>query len=372
MVEIRTVKSAADLRKFIGLPYKVYKDCPYWVPELRIEEKLMLDKEKNPSLKLCEVESFMAIKDSKVVGRVTAILNNPANEVWEEKAVRFWMLDFVEDYEVATALFAAVEDWARSKGMTRVQGPLGFCDLDKQGMLIEGFNEKDLSITIYNHPYYPEFLEKLGYSKKYDWVEYQVTTPPVVNERVDRLASLILRKNKFKILDLKSIKDAQPYLPEAFEVLNEAFAVLDGVVPLNREQADMYISENIKYISMDYLKVVLDKDGKIAGYGVAVPSLGEAKKKSKGKLFPLGLLRMMRALKKNDSLDLYFIAVRPEMQNTGVAAVILNEFTKTGIKNGIKMAETGPELESNDKVQAMWNGYESRQHRRRRCYVKDI
>ncbi|MFZ5974366.1 MAG: hypothetical protein ACOYU3_03015 [Bacillota bacterium] len=372
MVEIRKVETAADLRKFVSLPYAIYKDNPYWVPEVRTEEKAMLLPAKNPSLKYNETISFLAIKGGKAAGRVTAILNTAANEAWNESAVRFWLLDFIEDFEVAQALFAAVEDWARSKGMNRVQGPLGFCDLDKQGMLVEGFEEQDLAITIYNHPYYPQYMEKMGYTKKYDWLEFQVMTPEKPSERVQRIADLILRRNHFTILPLKTIKDIYPYLDEAFEVLNEAFRELPGVVELSREQADKYITEYIKYISPDYLCVVMDKNNKIAGYGVAVPSLGKAIRKSKGRLFPFGIFRLMRALKHNDSLDLYFIAIRPDMQNAGVSAVVLNEFTKNGIKNGIKWAETGPELEENTRMLALWKEFETRQHRRRRCYVKDL
>lgn len=372
MIEIKTVETAGDLKRYVDLPYAIYKDCPYWVPEMRAEEKAMLQPGKNPSLKLNETVSYLALKDGKPAGRVTAILNPKANEIWDERAVRFWLLDFIEDFEVAQALFAAVEEWAREKGMTRVQGPLGFCDLDKQGMLVEGFDEQDLAITIYNHPYYPQYLERMGYVKKYDWVEYQVMSPEKPNERVQRLADLILKRNSFSILKLNSIKEIYPYLDEAFEVLNEAFRVLPGVVPLTREQADKYITEYIRFISTDYLSVVMDKNGKIAGYGVAVPSLGQAIRKSNGRLFPFGLLRLLRALRHNVSLDLYFIAVRPDMQNTGVSAVILNEFQKNAIKNGIKWAETGPELEDNARVQALWKSYESRQHRRRRCYYKDL
>ena len=372
MIEIKTVKTAADLRKYVALPYKIYKDCPYWVPEMRAEEKAMLLPEKNPSLKMNEAVSFLALKEGKTAGRVTAILNAAANELWEERAVRFWLLDFIEDFEVAQALFTAVEEWARSKGMDRVQGPLGFCDLDKQGMLVEGFQEQNLAITIYNHAYYPEYLERMGYTKKYDWVEFQVMSPEKPNERVQRLADLILRRNNLSILKLNSMKDMYPYLDEAFYVLNEAFKTLPGVVPLSREQADKYITEYIKFISPDYLCAVLNKEGRIAGFGVAVPSLGKAIRKSNGRLFPLGLFRLLHALKHNVSLDLYFIAVLPEMQNTGVSAVILNEFQKNAIKNGIQYAETGPELEENTRVQALWKGYQHRQHRRRRCYYKDL
>ena len=372
MIEIREVKTPADLKKYVNLPYAIYKDCPYWVPEVRAEEKAMLIPAKNPSMKTSDTVSYLALKEGKTAGRVTAILNRAANETWNENAVRFWLLDFIEDFEVAQALFAAVEDWTRSKGMTRVQGPLGFCDLDKQGMLAEGFEEQDLAITIYNHAYYPQFMERMGYDKKYDWLEFQVKTPKVPSPRVQRLADLILRRNKFSILPLNTIKDIYPYLEEAFDVLNQAFRELPGVVELTREQADKYITEYIKFISPDYLCVVMDKNQKIAGCGVAVPSLGKAIRKSKGRLFPLGILRMLRALKHNVSLDLYFIAVRPDMQNTGVSAVILNEFTKNGIKNGIQWAESGPELEENTRVQALWKEFETRQHRRRRCYVKDL
>ena len=372
MIEIRKVKTAADLRKFVKLPYRVFKDYPNWVPEVRSEEKAMLLPGKNPSLRTNETVAFLALKDGKTAGRVTAILNSAANEAWGEKAVRFWMLDFIEDFEVAQALFAAVEEWAREKGMTRVQGPLGFCDLDKQGMLVEGFDEQDIAITIYNPPYYSEYMERMGYVKKYDWLEYQVMSPEKPSERIERLAGIIMKRNKFTILPLRTIKDIYPYLDEAFDVLNAAFRELPGVVELSREQADKYITEYIKFISPDYLCVVMDKDRRIAGFGVAVPSLGQAIRKSRGRLLPLGIFRMMRALKHNVSLDLYFIAVRPDMQNTGVSAVILNEFTKNGIKNGIRWAETGPELEENTRVQALWKEFEARQHRRRRCYMKDL
>jgi GNAT superfamily N-acetyltransferase len=329
-----------------------------------------LRRDKNPAFEFCEVKYWLAYKDRKIAGRIAGIINWRYVEKWQNKYARFGWIDFIDDENVSRALIESVEQWAKEKGMRAVHGPLGFTDLDYEGMLIEGFEELGTMATIYNYPYYPNHLEKYGYTKDIDWVEFEVKAPPEIPEKIDRIAAISLKKNNLRVLKVKKSKDLLPYAKDMFKVLEEAYKDLYGVVPLSEKQVDLYIKQYFGFIRPDYISIILDSNDRVAAFGITMPSLSKALQKAKGRLFPFGFLHLLKAMKNNSAIDLYLIGVRPDLQGKGVNSIIFNELHKIFIKNNVRTAETNVELETNYKVQAQWKHFTHRQHKRRRCYIK--
>jgi GNAT superfamily N-acetyltransferase len=371
-VEIRPVTGIRGLKQFVSFPYSLYAGNPFWVPPLRFEELQTLRWDKNPAFEFCEAKYWLALKDGKVAGRIAGILNKTYNETWEKKTLRFGYLEFIDDHRVSEALLRTVESWAKEKGVESVHGPLGFTDLDPEGMLVEGFEELGNMTTIYNFSYYPLHLEKHGYRKDVDWVEFEVKVPRGIHDKLKRLADVVARKNNLKVLQVRRRKELLPYAKEIFHVLNESYRGLYGVVPLTEKQIDMFINRYLKLIRHDYISVILDREDRVAAFGITLPSLAKALQKAWGRLFPFGLIHLLRALRKNDTVEMLLIAVRPDLQGKGVNALLMHEFNKIYVRHNILKAETNPELETNSKVQAQWKFFDTRQHKRRRCYVKHI
>jgi len=372
---ITEVKTKHQLKKFVDLPNKMYKDVPQFVPAFFGDDLDDWHHEKNPAFKYCEARAFLAYRDGQIVGRIGAILSHKSNETWNTKRMRFTQVDFIDDPEVSAKLFAVVEDWAREKGCNEVHGPLGFCDLDREGMLVEGYDKRGLFITYYNFPYYNEHLERLGYTKDVDWVEYKIMVPKVGDrnyERLSRLSEMVLKRGNFHKGIAQKRSDYKPYVKKVFELVNSAYANLYGVVKLRPEQIEKYSEKFIPLINPDYVCFVMDENDELAGFGVSCPSMEEALKKSRGRLFPFGWMHILRSLKKNTVLDLLLIAVRPELQNKGVNAVIIDHIMHSCIKNGIQYAESGPQLELNSKVLNQWKAFDIEKHKRRRCYIKSL
>lgn len=372
VVEIKEVKTARDLRKFIAFPNRIYAGNKYWVPPLRLDELNTLRRDKNPAFAFCEARYWLAYKDGKLAGRIAGIINRRYLERWGQKNARFGWLDFVDDEEVSGALLGAVEAWARENGLTGIHGPLGFCDLDREALLIEGFDELSTMATIYNHPYYPNHLEKHGYSKDADWIEFELGVPEKIPEDVERICEIVKKRLKLTVLPAKKPKDLRPYAQGVFELVNEAYKELYGVVPLSEEQIAAFIKQYFGFVNPDYVKIILDESGRMAAFGIAFPSLSRALQRSRGRLLPLGFIHLLLALRKAKRLDLMLIAVRPDLQNKGVNALLMTEITRAAIQNGVISAESNPELEVNAKVQALWKHYSSRQHKRRRVYLKEL
>ncbi|NLU52444.1 MAG: hypothetical protein GXX10_06235 [Clostridiaceae bacterium] len=372
MVKIEKVLNGSQLKEFITFPFRLYKDNPYWIPPLISDEKFTLNKKKNPAFDYCEAELWLAYKDGKVAGRIAGIINHSYINKWGNRYARFGWIDFIDDYEVSKALFDTVEAWAKEKGMEGIHGPLGFCDLDKEGMLVEGFEEMGTFITIYNYPYYKEHIEKYGYVKDAEWIEIDISIPEDkdVVSKISALASKAKEKYGLSVVPLKKNKDVIPYIPEVFDMLNKAYEHLYGVVPITDKQVKTYVNQFFSFVNVDYICLIKGQDGKLAGFGIIIPSLSEAAKKSKGRLFPFGFIRFLKAIKKNDTLDLYLVAIKPELKGKGVPYVMLDELTRTALRNGVKRAIASPELETNHAVQSMWRNYNTRIHRRRRCYLK--
>ncbi|HCK99268.1 MAG TPA: hypothetical protein DHW42_04080 [Candidatus Marinimicrobia bacterium] len=371
-IAIKKVENRRDLKKFISFPYKLYAGNKYWVPPLRFDEMNTLRRDKNPAFEFCEVKYWLAYKDGKIAGRIAGIINWRYIEKWQNRYARFGWIDFIDDEDVSKALIETVEKWAKEKDMEAVHGPLGFTDLDYEGMLIEGFEELGTMATIYNYSYYPKHLEKYGYTKDIDWVEFEVKAPPEIHEKIDRIAAISLKKNNLRVLKVKKSKELLPYAKDMFKVLDETYKDLYGVVPLSEKQVDLYIKQYFGFIRPDYISIILDSNDKVAAFGITMPSLSKALQKAKGRLFPFGFVHLLKAMKNNRAIDLYLIGVRPDLQGKGVNSIIFNELHKIFIKNNVITAETNPELETNLKVQAQWKHFTHRQHKRRRCYIKHL
>ena len=372
-VEIKRVVTRGDLRKFILFPFSIYRGNPYWVPPLLMDEYNSLSRKRNPSFEYCEAEQWLAYKGGKLVGRIMGIINPKAIEKWGARNARFGWVDFIDDMEVAGALFRTVEEWALEHGLEGIQGPMGFIDTDPEGMLIEGFEELGTLPMIYNHPYYPEMIGKLGYVKDVDWLEFEIACPTEIHEKVLRVNDLVLKRSGLHIAQVKNRRElARRYGKQLFEVIDDAYSELYGTTPLNEKQVDALIKQYLGFVSLQYAKIVVDEHDRAAAIGIAMPSLSRALQKSRGRIFPIGWIHLLHALRKPEGIDLYLVATRKEYQNRGLNALLMTEITKAAMENGVKYAETSGELETNEKVQQLWRYYDARQHKRRRVFVKSL
>ena len=372
-VEIRKVEGRKGLKAFVRFPYSIYKDDPHWVPPLDMDDMGTLSPDKNPAFAYCEAELWMAYRDGKPAGRIAGIVNRRYIEKWGQKRARFGWLEFIEDREVLAALMRTVEDWARAKGLDGIHGPLGFTDMDREGMLIEGFGELGTYATNYNKPYYPKLLAELGYAKDVDWLEYNIATPKEIPEKVRRVQELISKRTGVRIFEWKNKKQiVAKYGDEIFKLIDETYNHLYATVPLTEEQVRYYIKTYLGFVDPRFTKVIVDAEERLVGFGISMPSLSRAVQKARGRLFPLGWYHILRALKRPRTLDMYLVAVRPEYQARGVIALLMGAINASAIEAGIEDAETNVELETNIEVQGLWKDYEKRQHKRRRAFYKAL
>lgn len=373
-VEIRQVTEKSDLKKFVQFNYELYKNNPYHVPTLIEDEMATLDKDKNPAFDFCEAAYFLAYKNGKIVGRIAGIINYRANETWNQSHARFGFVDFVNDNEVVDALFGAVSSWAKAKGMDILHGPMGFTDMDKEGMLVEGFDQLGTMITIYNYAYYPKQLERIGFIKDLDWKEYKIFVPREIPERHMRISEMVKEKYGLKVLKFKTRKEILPYGPQIFETLNKAYAHLYGFSELSPAQIDYYVKMYLPVLRLDFVTVIIrEKDQAVVGFAVSMPSMSQALRRCKGKMFPLGFLHLLKALKSQPKVvDLYLMGVLPEYQNKGINALLFNDLIPIFNESGVVYAESNPELETNMSVQLQWNYFERKHHKTRRAFIKKI
>ena len=372
-VIVKEVLDRKDLLLWVRFPCELYKKDENFVPFLESDEIDTFTKEKNPSYEFCETKLFLAYKDEKVVGRIAGLVNHAYNKKWHKNSIRYTRFDFVDDYEVSAALLAAVVDWGKEMDFDEVMGPMGFNDTDHQGMLVEGFDHLNMSITFYNHPYYIDHMERLGLAKSIDWIEYKIKCPDEPNTRIALLSERLLSRGKYNVVTYTDRKLLYNDAFEAFQVIDEAEAKLFGTVPLTPAVIKSMIDNYIPLVDLDYICSVKDKDGRIVAFGVMVPSLAKAFKKANGRMFPFGIVHMLKALKGyNDTLEMYFVAVDPSHQLLGVPAILMDTLVKKCIENNVKYCETGPMLETNGAVHGMWKYFEKEQHKRRRCYSKSI
>lgn len=370
---IKEVSTKKDLKKWIEFPNTLYEGNEYYVPFLANDEAETFSPDKNPAYAFCETRLFLAYKDNKIVGRIAGLINHAYNKKWNKNAIRYTRFDFIDDYDVSKALFETVVAWGRERGYTEIMGPIGFTDMDHEGMLVEGFEEFNMSITFYNHPYYLEHMERLGLQKDIDWIEYRINVPETFDPRFERICNHLIKKHGYQVVTYDNRKVLYTDALEAFKVIDIAFSKLYGTVPLTPEIIKHALDGYIPLVNLDYICSIKDKDGKIIGFGVLVPSIAKALKKSNGKMLPFGIFRLLKALKgKNDTLEMFFVAVHPDYQVQGLPAILINTLTPKIMANGVKFCETGPMLETNAAVHSMWRHFEKRQHRRRRCYIKKI
>lgn len=379
-IEIKKVESRRDLCKFIDFHNELYKGNPYHVPNLYFDEMNTFRKDKNAAFDFCEAEYFMAYRDGKAVGRVAAIINHSANKKWERESVRFGWIDFVDDIEVSKALLKAVENYGKSKGMKEIVGPLGFTDMDPEGMLLYGYDQLGTQATAYNYPYYPEHMDRMGgWEKDNDYVEYKLYVPEEMPEKYATIAKMIQKRYNLQVKKLKrnEIYGENGYGKKIFNVVNETFKDLYGYSKLTDRQIEQYVKMYLPMADLDLITIIEDwntPDHKVVGVGISIPSLARALQKCGGKLFPFGWWHILRALKfhKTEVVDLLLVGVLPEYRQKGANALLFYDLIPHYQRLGFKWGETHVEMETNMKVQGQWQYLNREIHKRRRCYKKDI
>ncbi|HLG34203.1 MAG TPA: hypothetical protein VI757_04925 [Bacteroidia bacterium] len=369
---IKEAISKSDMKKFVAFPFKLYAKNKYWIPPLISNEIATLDRKKNPAFDYCKAKYWLAYRDGKIAGRIAGIINDSYIKKWKNKYARFGWIDFIDDTEVSKALLSTVEKWAMENGLNAVHGPLGFTDLDYEGMLVEGFEELGTMATIFNYPYYPVHLKQHGYAADISWIEFEIKPMQKANERLERLASLMEKKLELTIVRTKKAREILPYAREIFDVMNSAYENLYGVVALTDRQVEYYIKLYFGFIRAEFVSIILDKAGQVVAFGITMPSLSLALQKAKGRLFPFGFIHLMKAMKKNDRADLLLVGIRPDYQRKGLNAILMSEMNKVYLNNHIKVAESNPELETNVLIHSFWKSFDSRQHKKRTCFIKQL
>ncbi len=367
---IKEVTSKRDIKEFVRLPFSLYKGNIYWVPPMIFDEEKALSPSTNPAFEFSKAKFWIAYNNGKCVGRIGAIINPLANEKIGEKLGRITRTEFIDDKNVVDELFAVAEAWLKSEGMIGVHGPLGFSNLDHQGLLIEGHDQLPSVASDYHLPYYGSHFERLGYTKEKDWVEFRITFPEALPEKSFAVAEMLMKRYGLKALNFTQKSELEKFKQPIFDLFNEAFTELFSTFKLSQNMIDYYVNKYFPMLNPRYVKVILDKEDKIAGFLVALPSLSKAMQKANGKLFPLGWWHIMQALKKPSEMDLMLTGVRPDFQKLGVAALLMNDLWKTANSDGVKFVETTGMLEDNHVAIQMWKSFEHIQHKRKRCYIK--
>ena len=369
-VQIVPVEGRRMLKQFIRFPFDLFKDCPQWVPSFEDDELKSLG-DGNPSLSFCERELYLAKRDGKIVGRVAAILNRKANEKWKEETVRFGWIDFVEDFEVAKALIETVVAWGKARGATKVKGPLGFTDMDREGLLVEGFEHESPFTVIYNFPYYGEFLERMGFRKDVDWTQRIVDLPDTLPPMF-QYADLVEKRYGLHLYRADTLKQMARRGREMFHVLNESFAPLYEYSILSEEQIDGYVKQYVPVLNKDLVAFVVNDEDQLVGFTVTMPHISRAVRKAKGRLFPFGFIPILRSLRHNDTIEALLIGVLPEYQGKGANVLMFKYIHENCIRLGIKRMLLNPQLEENHKVQSLFGEYDPKPFQRRRSYVKEL
>ena len=374
-VEIREITpTKSNLKKYTKFGIDLYKGNDYYVPPLIMDDVETLSPDKNPAFDYCKAKSWMAYRDGKPVGRITGIINTVVNERTGKRDLRFGFLDFIDDKEVVDALFDALAEWGRSQGLTSMLGPMGFSDMDHEGMLTEGFEELGTMATIYNYPYYPQHMERMGFHKDAEWVEYRMTVPDKIPEKMLRVAEIVKKKYGVRTIKYTSAKKIkEEYGMALFELINEAYDQLYGYSPLSQRQIEYYIDIYLPILRLENVCLIVDSNDKLIGVGISIPSMSRALQKGRGRLLPTGWIHLLKAMyMHNDVVDLLLVAIKPEYQSKGVNALLFADLLPVYIKNGYRWAESNPELADNENVQLQWQYFERRQHRRRAAFRKDI
>lgn len=369
---ITEVKSKEQIKKFVMLPFHIYKGNEYWIPPIIKDEYKIFNKKTNPALKYCDARYWIAEENGRCVGRISAIINHNYNKKIGEKMGRFSRLEFENNPSIAKNLLETAEKWLRSKGMSKIHGPLGFTNLDLQGLLVEGFDRLPSIASVYHLPYYKEVIEDLGYEKENDWVEFRLELDAEIPEKALRLVNTIKQRYKLTVKSFKSTKELIPYGKKVFDLLNKAFDELPYVSEFDEETKNYYIDKYFKILNPEFVKLVLNEKEETVGFIVGIPSLSKAMQKCNGRLFPLGFRHIIKALKNPTEMDLLLTGVEPHLQGQGIPAVLIYELQQVLIKYKVRFVETTGIFETNHKAIQTWKNYKNEQHKRRRCYVKEL
>lgn len=372
MIKLKEVTTKKGLKTFVKFPFKLYKDSKSWVPPIISEEVRALNKDVNPAFKDAEARFFLAYKNNEIVGRIACIINWIEVKQQNIKKMRFGWFDVIDDLAVTEALLEKVAEIGKANNLEFMEGPVGFSNLDKVGVLTYGFDEIGSMITWHNHPYYAEHFEKLGYTVAKTYSENKMEFKNILPEYFAKIQDLIKRRYKLKALNFTKNKDIMPYTDEMFEVFSKSHATLSSFVEINDEQKTYFKKKFIGFLNPEYVKFVLDKDDKLIGFGIVTPSYAEALQKMKGKLFPFGFKHLLHAKKHAKTVTFYLIGVLPEYQNKGITAIIFNEFHKTFSEKGIELCIRGPELDDNEAIHKLWKNFKPVTHKRRCTFRKDI
>ena len=371
MIEIVEVSSKQQYRAFFQFPFELYRNCPQWVPPITKEEIDIFDPQKNAVFEHAMARLFLAKKKGKVVGRIAAMINWVEIEELKKTKVRFGWYDTINDLEVRQKLIEAVSGVAIAEGMTYIEGPMGFSNMDKAGLLVDGFEHMNTMITWYHYPYQKTHLEKLGLKKQSEWIEFKIDIYDASEapEKVKKFARVIKERYKLKTLEFKTTKDVEPYIDKMFELLNQTYNKLQSFVPIQQHQIEVYKKKYFPYIHPDFIKCVINENDEMIGFTITMPSFTKALKRINGKMFPFGFYHLWRALRKNNRASFYLIGIQESYQNKGVTAIIFQDIQEMFNKRGVTEVETNPELEENQAIQALWKNYKHELHKRRRTYL---
>ena len=359
-ISVVPVKTGRDLRRFAKFNLQLYKNSPYSVPDLIIDTVNSFKPSKNAAFEFCDAQPFLAYMDGRIVGRVAAIVNYKANQAWNVKTVRFGWIDFIDDIKVTAALLDSVAEWGKERGMDRIEGPFGFTDFDPEGMLTYGFDRIGTMATIYNYPYYPQHLEKLGFVQSASWSEWMVCIPKEGPEKLERMSRIAMERYNLHVAvyGRSKGKEAKKYAYSLFRLVNEAYAPLYGYSAFSEKQIDRFVSRYLSFLDRRFVKLALDSNDQVVGAALTMPSIAKALIKAKGRLFPFGWWHILWALKRPSNLiEMLFVAVKPEYQNKGVAAIPFYAVTHSIASVGVTLGESNPELDTNSKMQSIWTYY---------------
>jgi GNAT superfamily N-acetyltransferase len=372
MIKITQVTTTSELKQFVAFPFTLYKNCKYWVPPLIKDEIETLDRDKNPVFENAEAEYYLAYQDGKIVGRIAVIINHLEVNEQGKKKVRFGWFDVVDNIEVTKALLEKVYEKGREHNLEYAEGPVGFSNMEKAGVLVEGYEEMNTMITWYHYPYYKEHFKQLDFETQATWVEYKLSIPPSIKEKVAKFSRIIRERYGFSVIRFKNKKEILPYVDEMFGLLNKTYNTLQTFVPIQQYQIDYYKEKYFSFIHPDYITCIKDESGKLIAFSIVMPSFTKALKKANGSLFPFGWYHLWQAQRKNDRAAFYLIGIDPEYQGKGVTAIVFEEMQHLFNSKGIDKVETNPELEENTAVQLLWKDYEPQMHKRRSTFRKHL
>ena len=371
MITVKEIFSKKEFLSFVKFPFKLYKGSKYWVPSFIDEELALMDKKINPVYKNADAKFFLAYKNGKIVGRIAAMINWIEVKKIKKNKVRFGWYDVVDDIEVSKLLIEEVINYGKENKLNFVEGPVGFSNLDKAGLLIKGYDELNTMITLYNYPYYSNHLEKLKFKKLAQWVEYEIKVDSFENspEKVKKFSELIKKRYSLSVINFNSSKKIIPYVDKMFDLLSKTYNQLQTFVPIQDYQIKHYKNKYFKYLNPKLIKCIVNNENELIAFVIAMPSFASALKKANGKLFPFGFIHILKSLYFNDKVSFYLMGIHPDFQNKGVTAILLNEIQKTLNQMGVKIIETNPELEENTAIQRLWKNYKHRIHKKRATYT---